>query len=99
MEGEVTQWDASSVLFTRNQHYGHVYRAHSLSCGWEGRSVPSTHPIFSPQNWTLIADVFMRGITKDLWNTAEKRVNGCPFYTYPPLCTWREDTRPSESDF
>lgn len=48
MEGEVTQWDASSVLFTRNQHYGHVYHAHSLSCGWERRSLPSTHPVTFP---------------------------------------------------
>lgn len=73
MEGEVTQWDASSVLFTRNQHYGHVYRAHSLSCGWEGRSLPSAHPItyfFLFQNWPLIMSLFMRGITKDSWNTA-----------------------------
>lgn len=45
MEGEVTQWDASSVLFTRNQHYGHVYRAHSLSCGWEGDPSIAPTPI------------------------------------------------------
>lgn len=27
----MTQWDASSVSFIRNQHYGCMYHAHSLA--------------------------------------------------------------------
>lgn len=101
MEGEVTQWDASSVLFTRNQHYGHVYRAHSLSCGWEGDPSIAPTPITFFFFSTLTPHyecVFYERNYQRFMKHYKKLLNVCPFYTFVPLCTLREDTPPSERD-